>query len=220
MSDSKSFTRDEMLRYDHLAVEMGIPAIVLMENAGRGAVETLLQIGARGPVVIVCGKGNNAGDGFVMARWLHALGRPVAVEMFADPQDLRDCAATAFAPLARLGVRINRADEKTPARLHGSQWIVDALLGTGAHGKVQPPFDQAINWINAANRSVLSIDLPSGLDCDTGRPLSEDSPVVEADHTVTFVARKKGFDNADSLKYTGTVHVVSIGVGELDLSPS
>lgn len=217
MTYSQSLTRDQIRRYDQIAMELGIPGPVLMENAARGAVEILLRLGLNGPVSIVCGKGNNGGDGFVMARWLHALERPVSVELWANPEELTGDAAIAFAPLAKLGVRIHRAGDDTLSRLLGSQWVVDALLGTGAKGEVRPPFDQAISQINESGRSVLAVDLPSGLDCDLGSPLSEAGPVVRADHTVTFVARKRGFDHPESVAWTGTVHVVSLGVGYLDL---
>lgn len=180
-----------------------------MENAARGAVELLLSLGMYGPVAVVCGKGNNAGDGFAMARLLHEVGVPVAVELVCDPAELAGDAAIAFAPLAQLGIPLYPRDDQMVARLRRCAWIVDALLGTGASGAVRPPFDRAIEAINAAGRKVLALDLPSGLDCDTGLPLG---PVVVADHTATFVAYKRGFLDPSSRRYTGRVHVLPIGV--------
>ena len=91
----------------------------------------------------------------------------------------------------------------------GSDWIVDALLGTGTQGTIREPFLSAITSINSAKRKVFAVDLPSGLDCDTGQALGT---CVRADHTATFVARKIGFDIPGTTEWTGTVHVIDIGV--------
>ena len=93
--------------------------------------------------------------------------------------------------------------------LRRADWIVDALLGTGTQGKVREPFASAIAAINEARKKVLAIDLPSGLDCDSGVVLGD---CVRADHTATFVARKPGFDLADAHKWTGEIHVLDIGM--------
>lgn len=217
MSYATSLTREQIRKYDQIAIEMGIPGPVLMENAARGAVDVLLRVGVSGPVTIVCGKGNNGGDGFVMARWLHSMERTVAVELACDPDEISGDAAIAFAPLAKLKIPVHQIGKGTASRLHGSQWVVDALLGTGATGAVRPPYDTVIEQINGSHRPVLSVDIPSGLDCDTGKPLSDEGPVVSADHTVTFVAHKRGFDSPPSRQWTGQIHVVSLGVGHLDL---
>lgn len=87
-------------------------------------------------------------------------------------------------------------------------WIVDALFGTGLVGPVSPPFDAVVAAINASPAPVLAVDIPSGLDCDTGLPLG---PTVRADHTVTFVAHKAGFEEPSSREWTGEVHVTDIG---------
>ena len=91
----------------------------------------------------------------------------------------------------------------------GSAWIVDALLGSGAVGSPRPPFDTLIDWINAEPGKKLAVDLPSGLDCDTG---VAGSPTVQADHTGTFVAKKAGFADPAAKAYTGEVHVLDIGI--------
>jgi len=93
--------------------------------------------------------------------------------------------------------------------LTGSDWIVDALLGTGTQGTIREPFVSAIDAINSAKRKVFAVDLPSGLDCDTGQPLGI---CVRADHTATFVARKIGFEIPGTAEWTGAVHVIDIGV--------
>lgn len=214
-ADFDSWSRDEVRAFDAEAIAAGVPGIVLMENAALGAAELLLSLGVAGPVSIVCGKGNNGGDGFVMARRLAMAGKAVTVELVANPDELRGDAATAIAPLRRLGVPVHVFHsanvESFERRLARSEWIVDALLGTGAAGGVRPPVDAIIRAINDASRKVLAVDLPSGLDADTGQPLG---PVIHAEATATFLARKRGFDNPTSKSYTGTVYVLPIGVGK------
>jgi NAD(P)H-hydrate epimerase len=203
-------TREQSRDYDRKAAARGIAGPVLMENAARGTAELLVRLGVAGSVAVVCGKGNNGGDGFAIARLLCQWGIRVCVEMSVDPAELRGDAATAFGPLAALGVPINRLDERALERLQRREWIVDAILGTGAQDAVRPPFSQAIQMVNAANRRVLAVDLPSGLDADFGRPLGL---AVRAERTATFVARKAGFDRPESFAYTGLVHVIEIGGG-------
>jgi NAD(P)H-hydrate epimerase len=112
-----------------------------------------------------------------------------------------------FDVLVKSGVRIEIAD--AGFNLNGAAWIVDALLGTGAVGDPQPPFDVAIEQMNAAAAKKLAVDVPSGLDCDTGAPSRH---TVIAHHTCTFVALKEGFLARGAAKYTGQVHICDIGV--------
>jgi NAD(P)H-hydrate epimerase len=209
-----SLSRQAVREYDREAIARGIPGPVLMENAARGAVELLTSLGAHGPITIVCGKGNNAGDGFVMARLLAELGFHVELELAIDPALLTGDAALAFAPLAHYPIQTHILEapfeEGLLTRLRRGQWIVDALLGTGTQGAIREPFSSVIEVVNRARRRVLSVDLPSGLDCDSGEPLG---PTIRANHTATFVARKLGFDNRASERYTGKVHVIPIGAG-------
>lgn len=206
----RSLSRAEVRDYDRRAIAAGVPGIVLMENAGGGAARLLVSLGLSGPVGIVCGKGNNAGDGFVIARHLTDMGLSPHVFLLADPVELTGDAAVAFAPLLRLGIPCHPVADDLAARLAECAWVVDALLGTGTQGEVRPPFAAAIEGINRCGRPVLAVDLPSGLDCDTGLPLG---PTVRATHTATFVARKLGFDNPASAPFTGRVHVLAIGAG-------
>ena len=91
----------------------------------------------------------------------------------------------------------------------GADWIVDAMLGTGARGEPRPPIDAAIDWMNAQPARKLAVDVPSGLDCDTGEPAVH---TIRADHTCTFAAMKIGFTQPAAKPFTGTVHVCDIGV--------
>lgn len=211
----KSLTRDEVRNVDRCAIEeYGMPGVVLMENAGRGAAELLLDLGISGIVVICAGKGNNGGDGFVIARHLENHGVSVKVLLFADPNQLRGDALINYGILSKAGTAITFFPDVIESSLltdalSQADWIVDALLGTGTRGEIREPYSTVIDQINAAGAKVFAVDLPSGLDCDTGVPLK---PCVKADQTATFVARKTGFDIPGSESWTGEVHVIDIGV--------
>jgi NAD(P)H-hydrate epimerase len=204
-------SRDEVRSLDERAsADYGLPGIVLMENAGRGTAELLLRLGIHGPVVICCGRGNNGGDGFVIARHLDNLHVPVRVLVFAPPADLRGDAAVNYSVLARSDVPIVHAPLATLAQeLAGADWVVDALFGTGLAGPVRPPFDQVIAAINGCPARILAVDIPSGLDCDTGLPLG---PTIKAHHTATMVAEKQGFAHPGVRDWLGEVHVIDIGL--------
>jgi NAD(P)H-hydrate epimerase len=162
--------------------------------------------------VICCGRGNNAGDGFVIARHLDLRGCEVRVLLFCDPSDLRGDAAANFSILAKCDVLlhvVSAADDKTwESGLDGAQWIVDALLGTGSRGQPRPPLDRVIQRLNQQRALRLAVDLPSGLDCDTGQPAPN---TFRADHTCTFVAAKVGFSSLSAGEFLGQVHVLDIG---------
>ena len=188
-----------------------------MENAGRGVAEQLLQRDATSPVAICCGKGNNAGDGFVIARHLDRCGIDVQVLLLFPADELHGDALVNFEIVRRSGIpweQIAPVDgDKTSAdqlaeRLSAASWVVDALLGTGVTGDPRPPLDMAIKAINVSGRRVLAVDVPSGLDADTGQP---GSPTVEADVTCTFVAPKPGFFVARAEPFIGDLEVLSIG---------
>ena len=208
-------SRQEMRAIDRRAIEeYGVPGVVLMENAGRGAAELLLSLGINGPVVVCCGKGNNGGDGFVLARHLDLHHVAVKVLLFAKPDTLAGDAAVNHRIIAGSGLPISLyADpvldlERLRQELATGDWVVDGLFGTGLAGPVRSPFDRVIEAMNAAPAKVFALDIPSGLDCDTGLPLG---PTVRAHHTATFVAPKKGFAKTEAAAWLGKVHVVAIG---------
>ncbi len=207
-------TRAQARALDERAIrDLGMPGIVLMENAGRGMADLLLQLGAGGPVVVCCGKGNNGGDGFVIARYLTNAGLAVRVLLFADPAGLVGDAAINHGILVKAGQAVEPMlpldEARLVAALAGADWIVDALFGTGLEGPVRPPFDRIIEAINAAPARVLAVDIPSGLDCDTGRALG---PTIRADHTATVLASKAGFVQPEARQWVGEVHVIDLGV--------
>ncbi len=212
--------RQEVRELDRLAIEeYGVPGVVMMESAGANAARLLADHGIAGPVVIVCGRGNNGGDGFVIARHLEASGHHVRLVLAAVPESYAGDAAINLRIVERSGMPITclaAADGDAWRReLIGAGWIVDALLGTGAVGPPRGAVAVAIAAINAvraaagaASVRVLAVDLPSGLDADKG---TAPGACVRADVTATFVAEKAGFANPAAAAFTGPVHVLGIG---------
>jgi NAD(P)H-hydrate epimerase len=210
----RPLSRAEVREVDRRAIdEFGMSGLVLMENAGRGCADVLCHLGCRAAVTIVCGKGNNAGDGFVIARHLDLRGVRVKVILLTSPDDFQGDAAANYAIIARSQLSIvNLSGQFTASALDrelaGAEWIVDAILGTGATGAPRAPFDAAIRQMNAVNTKRLAVDLPSGLDCDTGKAAE---PTFRADHTCTFVAPKIGFSSPSAAEFLGQIHVLDIG---------
>jgi hydroxyethylthiazole kinase-like uncharacterized protein yjeF len=212
-------TRAAIREWDRRAIdEFGIPGIVLMENAGAGAariIEEILSDPGEGgePVRILCGPGNNGGDGFVVARHLHA--RRVAVEVVAASEEGHapgTDSAVNFAIVTRLRIPLSREEKSAPRdglERFPDGTIVDALFGTGLSRPLGPPFD---GWVRAARESgrpVIALDIPSGLDADTGHPLGD---AIVARHTITFAAPKIGFYLAEGPAHCGRIHVVDVGI--------
>jgi len=211
----RAITGEQSRLVDRLAVEeFGFSGLVLMENAGRGVADVLCRLGIPGPVVVCCGRGNNAGDGFVVARHLDLRGHLVRVLLWAEPRQLTGDAAANFHILTKTDVPIEifgaAYDEARLSKLLDcAAWIVDGLLGTGARGEPRPPLDRVIDQLNAAAAPKLAIDLPSGLDCDTGRPSHH---TIRAAETCTFVAAKIGLVVPEAAPYVGRLHVLDIGI--------
>ncbi len=211
--------REAVRDVDRTAIEViGIPGVVLMENAGRGAarcVFDLLDDPAASRVAILCGSGNNGGDGFVIARHLHNACVDVVVYLTVGAERLRGDARTNYEIVRRMALPVHplaTAEELREAtdNLRRCDVVVDALLGTGFAGEVRPPLDAVIRQVNdLAGPKVVAVDVPSGLDCDTGQ---SGNVAVRADVTVTFVAPKVGFDQPAAAEYLGRVFVVDIGV--------
>jgi NAD(P)H-hydrate epimerase len=205
-----TISREQARELDRRAVEQyGMSGVMLMENAGRATCDVLCGLGITGPVIIVCGKGNNGGDGFVIARHLDLRGYQVRVLLLADPNSLSGDAALNHQILSKSGVPIENVDLQTfAAQLSGASWIVDAILGTGAAGEPREPYAAAIDQINASGIPVLAVDVPSGFDCDTGQPARH---TIRAQHTCTFVAAKPGFLTVPAKAYVGQLHICDIG---------
>jgi ADP-dependent NAD(P)H-hydrate dehydratase / NAD(P)H-hydrate epimerase len=193
---------------DGWAIESGEPGIRLMERAGAGLVDELVKRVPHGHVAVVCGKGNNGGDGLVVARRLRDLGRDVDVLMLAPGDQLTGDARANFERLPGAPAVAFSA----PA-LDAAAVIVDAILGTGFSGAPREPARSAIEAINEAGRRgavVIACDVPSGVDASTGEVLG---PAVRAELTTTFHAAKPGLWIAPGKDHAGEVEVVSIGIG-------
>ncbi|UCG58258.1 MAG: NAD(P)H-hydrate epimerase [Phycisphaerales bacterium] len=214
-------SRDEVRAFDRWAIEtLGVPGVVLMENAGRSCAELLIEkLGsvASPKVCIFCGTGNNGGDGYVIARHLLNAGIKVTTVICGDRSKVRGDAKTNLDVLERLQggpVRQLTLDENIETQVGafaaGADTLVDGLFGTGLRGQLSSEHTRLIESINSQDCPILAVDIPSGLDCDTGGPLGA---AIEAGCTVTFVAVKRGFVSAESARqYTGEIFVASIGV--------
>ena len=211
------FTAEEMRRLDRRAIEeLGIPGATLMENAGRGAADAIVKAfpglsRSRRPVTIVCGKGGNGGDGFVVARHLARRRIRVVVLLTTPPHDIVGDAATKLQRLRRS--RLQPMLVEDPAKIAGalanSAVIVDALLGTGFHGAAEGLVAEMIQAINASGRPVVALDIPSGLPADGDAPTG---PVIRAALTVTFAGLKRALVMGPAADLAGTVVTAPIGV--------
>ena len=213
----RSLSREEIRGLDRCAIEtVGVPGVVLMENAGRnaaGEIEKFLQAAAGRSIAIVAGAGNNGGDGFVIARHLAMRAANVVTFLVVAPEKVSGDAKINLDILNGLGHDVRQAVGRELAALAQSlrafDLIVDAVGGTGIRGALKGDLATAVEQINAAGRPVVAVDIPTGLDCDTGQA---PGPVIRAEMTVTMLARKKGFDADGAEGYTGEVRVVDIGI--------
>jgi NAD(P)H-hydrate epimerase len=199
----------QMRAVDEWAVEQqGIPSLELMERAGVGVTRVVEELAPDGAIAVVCGKGNNGGDGLVVARLLRAANREVTVVCLAPPEQL---SPDARANLERLPGEPPLALEDRAARegIERAQVIVDALLGTGFSGAPHGAVAKAIEAINAAPAHVVSVDMPSGVDASTGIVVGE---AIEAAKTVTFHRAKPGLWIHPGKRRAGDVKTISIGI--------
>jgi len=194
--------------------QLGIPGLLLMENAAHGVTQQLTRYAAGNQVVIVCGPGNNGGDGLAIALQRAADGLMSHVIMETAGKPLSADAQSNFEFLTRSGVPVQVVKENGVAdglldSLTPDDWIVDSLLGTGINGDLQAPFDRWVSAINSSRAHVLAVDVPSGLNCDDG---TCGNACVRADTTVTFVGMKQGFLAPTAQQQTGQIVIAHIGV--------
>ena len=205
------YTAAEMRALDSWAIhDEGVPSLDLMERAGAGVVRAVTALAPDRPVRIVCGKGNNGGDGLVVARLLGDAGLEAEALLLADPGELSADARANFDRLAAGWRRIDGAD--LPGALVGSDVVVDAMLGTGFEGAPRAPLDAAIEAVNQAGATVVAVDVPSGVNASTGEV---QGACVHADVTVTFHAAKAGLWIDPGKTHAGRVDAVEIGIPPL-----
>jgi NAD(P)H-hydrate epimerase len=213
----KIVTAAQMQMLDRRAItEARIPSLILMERAGTGVVQQLERHFAPledKRITIVCGKGNNGGDGFVVARLLARKRIAIQVLCLAKAADMSRDARVMHGRLLRIAkknvIRSAQDSESLRDLFAASDIIVDAILGTGLSTAVSGPYEQVIQTINASGRAVLAVDIPSGLNADTGLVLGA---AVRADVTVTFGLPKIGLYVGQGVDHAGSIHVVDIGI--------
>jgi NAD(P)H-hydrate epimerase len=203
-------TRDQVRSIDRRATEeYHVPGIVLMENASRGVADAAERffLPRASRVLILCGGGNNGGDGLAAARHLHNRGHAVTIGLLTDPARYKGDAKTNWDIVQAMRLP-SSAFDAAAIRATRADLILDAVFGTGLTDAPRDPFPEIVNAIQDHGAPILAIDLPSGLDCDTGRP---PGACVRATRTVTFVAEKVGFANPEARQYTGEITVADIG---------
>jgi len=211
----KIVTADAMKSIDRYCVEnLAIPSIVLMENAGLKVLKNIDR--DKNSFVIVCGKGNNGGDGFVVARHLQMMGKDVEVFLIGFEEGMSEDCRTNYKILKNLGIKINKINNVEDVNdfresVLRSEVTIDAIFGTGLSKDVEGIYDLVISIINENSEYILSVDIPSGFDSNTGKILGN---CVRANKTISFQLYKKGFLNYGTDKLTGQIVIEDIGIPE------
>ena len=210
------FSRAQLMQVDRRAVEeFGISVLMLMENAGREVAQVARSYTMEGSsVLILAGAGNNGGDGLVAARHLANHGHRVTILLTVDEHKFTGAAQTQLQIIRKMGIPLAILPRQKEAF---TQWlehsdvgdaVVDAIFGTGLNRPLDGSIQELIAAVNQSNRRVISVDIPSGLDCDTGQALGI---AVHATHTVSFCGMKIGFEAADAISYLGQLSIGDIG---------
>lgn len=218
-----SVTAQKMKEIDRRAIqEYGIASIVLMENAGRGVSEVairMLQDTGNNRVSIFCGKGNNGGDGFTAAR--HLINKEVEVVTFlvGRREELSADTQTNFKILLKMGMKIEDIQDddglkRIKEKVLNTDLIIDALLGIGLSGEVKGLYKRMIEFLNQIPNPILSVDVPSGLDADSGRVCGA---AIKAKKTATLGLVKSGLVTEEGINYAGEVVVIDIGIPKFNL---
>ena len=219
----RPITAAEMLELDRKASEFhGLSPQTLMENAGLAVAEFvagLVRPSSRIP--ICCGKGNNGGDGLAAARFLAQHGFSPEVFLLEDPQTLKPAAAANYKRLGPLGVkvqalRLNGDWTAFDESLSACSWVVDAILGIGTTRPLEEPYLTVVNKINRSAKRIVAVDIPSGLNADTGEVCGA---AVRADYTLTLGVSKKGLYAARGPMLAGQIEIMDIGLPPALLRP-
>lgn len=213
-------TASQMRDIDRYCIEMlKIPGIVLMENAALKVVKHI-DVENNHYFTVICGSGNNGGDGLAVARHLFAMNKNVEVFLIGSIDKMSECCRINYDILKNMGVNIctvhNMENVETLINsISKSHVTIDALFGTGLSSNVKGIYYDVIYIMNKHSSYIISIDIPSGLYCDSGKPLNIS---VKANETVTFQLNKKGFLNPEANKYTGVVKIEPIGIPSFVIS--
>lgn len=212
----KAVTAKQIQRIDKITIEkIGIPGVVLMERAGGYvAYEVYLSLRKKKKkkVSVFCGIGNNAGDGFVIARYLDEAGMKVKVFVIPTSNQLKNDAKINYQILKKTNVSVKEIKRITPdvkKEVRSSAVIVDAIFGVGLNREVKDPYKSVIEFLNKSKKEIISVDTPSGLDATTGKI---HGVCIKAKKTVTFTFSKTGFYKNEGPKHTGKIIIVDIGI--------
>ncbi|MFH1678549.1 MAG: NAD(P)H-hydrate epimerase [Candidatus Omnitrophota bacterium] len=216
MNDNITLTAAEAAQIDKYAREqLGILPLVLMENAGRGIAEVVLEsINKNSRIAIFCGRGNNAGDGFVAARHFITQGQDVDIYLIGNQGRIRNEAETNLSILKKITGRIfGIRDSESLGAINLKDYgiIIDALFGIGLKGEVEGLFKETISFINNNKNQipVAAVDIPSGMDATTGEV---HGIAIRADFTITFFAKKQGLLLKEGPEYSGKIIVKDLGL--------
>lgn len=213
-------TVEQMRKIEQAAVETGLELLRLMENAGSAAAKLIrsnFDVNGKS-ISILCGKGNNGGDGFVIARKLRDEGANITV-ILTSGKPASENAQEMFSRIEDMEIPVVNLDTEpfvATSTIQTSDLIVDAVYGIGFHGSLPDYLRSLFRQVNAAAIPLIAVDAPSGLNSDTGET---DPDTLQADHTVTFTAMKQGLTSEAAQKVCGTVHVVAIGIDPKILEP-
>lgn len=218
----KSVSSEQMRQLDAAAIaNYSIPSLLLMENAGSSVSQVIRREYDCCRVVVVVGKGNNGGDGLVVARHLQNSGYPVQVVLLEDPENLKTDPRVNYTicrqmkiPIVNLSQAV-KDDELFPG-FRDAELIVDAIFGVGLHSPVRGVFELAIQLVNGCQKPVVSIDIPSGLDADTGIVHGE---AVRATWTITLALPKHGLYKREGPSHAGKIEVADIGIPRELIAP-
>ncbi len=214
----KLLTAQQMRDLDQTTInDYGIPGIVLMENAGHGAARLIAQRYQHlfpGPVLVVCGRGNNGGDGYVIARHLENWGWRVKTVVLAEHAAIQGGAAVNLAVLLNSQADVVFAPDSASFRGDCDAWcgarlLIDAVFGNGLNSEVRGHYREAIEWMNDYPAPVAAVDMPSGVEATTGQILGV---AVEADCSLSFAFAKLGQVSYPAQRYSGTLHVIDLGM--------
>ena len=214
----KTVTSAQMQELDRKAAEVfGIPSQTLMENAGRACADFIaVRHPASGKTVIFCGKGNNGGDGLVMARHLARRGWKVSVALLADPAVLKPGPLANYQAAMKLGIPVTTVPGTVLEALKSADVVVDALFGIGLSRPLTEPYLAAVDLMNQAGKPVYAVDVPSGLNADTGEICGA---AVRAAVTLTLGLPKTGLYTGQGPAYAGEIAVLDIGLPEALILP-
>lgn len=214
----KQITSQQIQRLDSIAInQYKIDSLFLMENAGRSVADEVVSILKNKKIkkiAIICGKGNNGGDGFVAARYLINQGFEVKNFLLGKVKEITSDSRANLDMLLKSNQKILeipnlKAFNSMEKNIKDCSLIIDAIFGVGLKGKVKEPFKTVINFLNRSGKMVVSIDVPSGLDANTGLPLGV---CVKADKTISFTLAKKGFFLNQGPDFVGKLKIAGIGI--------